>query len=176
MGGPIRIEVLAAEVKARMDFILRHGGDLTPAFEVVGRTLLTRIQMGFRNSQAPDGSGWLPIKFRAPRVKVRAVKKGGKTEYVQRRDKDGNLIYTKAGAEQAKANASGNAGKPLIDTGRLRKSITYEAGPRGVVIGTNVKYARTHQFGAEIKAKNKPFLAFPGPNGELIIVKRVTIP
>jgi phage virion morphogenesis protein len=38
--------------------------------------------------------------------------------------------------------------KPLLDTGRLRNSITRAVGVRDVVIGTNVIYAGTHQFGA----------------------------
>jgi len=42
-------------------------------------------------------------------------------------------------------------GKPLVDKGRLRGSVTYRAGRDSVTVGTNVKYARTHQFGAEIE-------------------------
>ena len=38
--------------------------------------------------------------------------------------------------------------KPLLDTGRLRNSIARAVGVRDVVIGTNVIYAGTHQFGA----------------------------
>lgn len=38
-------------------------------------------------------------------------------------------------------------GKPLIDTGRLRNSIHANVQPRKLEIGTNVKYAATHQFG-----------------------------
>ncbi len=38
-------------------------------------------------------------------------------------------------------------GKPLVDTGRLRSSITYFADSSQVEIGTNVDYAAAHQFG-----------------------------
>lgn len=42
-------------------------------------------------------------------------------------------------------------GQPLRDTGRLQRSITSVADSSGVVIGTNVRYARAHQRG-----KSKP--------------------
>jgi phage virion morphogenesis protein len=38
-------------------------------------------------------------------------------------------------------------GQPLVDSGRLRNSITYEAGSDSVSIGTNLVYAAVHQFG-----------------------------
>ncbi len=38
-------------------------------------------------------------------------------------------------------------GQPLVDTGRLRDSITYQASDDGVEVGTNVVYAAIHQFG-----------------------------
>jgi len=38
-------------------------------------------------------------------------------------------------------------GKPLLDTGRLRNSFTYELLPTGFRLGTNVVYARFHQYG-----------------------------
>jgi phage virion morphogenesis protein len=40
-------------------------------------------------------------------------------------------------------------GQPLLDTNHLRGSLTYAVGVKDVVIGTNVKYAGTHQFGAK---------------------------
>ena len=47
--------------------------------------------------------------------------------------------------------------KILQDTGELRRSVTYEAGQSYVRIGSNLKYARTHQFGrGNIPAR--PFL------------------
>lgn len=39
--------------------------------------------------------------------------------------------------------------QPLMDTGRLRNSITFaEEGPNAVVVGSNVRYARMQQQGA----------------------------
>jgi len=39
-------------------------------------------------------------------------------------------------------------GQPLVDTGRLKNSIGYEASPEMVVVGTADVRAGTHQFGA----------------------------
>lgn len=39
--------------------------------------------------------------------------------------------------------------KILTESSNLRDRFTYEAGPRRVRIGTNVKYAAAHHFGAE---------------------------
>lgn len=38
-------------------------------------------------------------------------------------------------------------GQPLRDTGRLQRSISFKAGEKQVEIGTNVAYAKAHQFG-----------------------------
>jgi phage virion morphogenesis protein len=39
---------------------------------------------------------------------------------------------------------------PLLDTGRLRNSVSYRLVPNGVEVGTNVRYAAIHQFGGTI--------------------------
>ena len=58
--------------------------------------------------------------------------------------------------KRLKRHKSGNM-KILQDTGELRRSIAYEAGDFWVRIGSNLKYARTHQFGrGHIPAR--PFL------------------
>jgi len=59
----------------------------------------------------------------------------------------------------ARKRGSAAAAKPLIDTGKLRGSITAQANNREVRIGTNVVYAATHQFGSgAIPAR--PFVLF----------------
>lgn len=52
------------------------------------------------------------------------------------------------------------AGQTLSDTGRLRRSFAYRATPKGFIIGTNVIYAATHQYGALIRAKRAKYLKF----------------
>lgn len=52
-------------------------------------------------------------------------------------------------------------GQPLVDTGRLRSSISSRVIGQEVEVGTNLIYAPIHQFGGTIRAKNAPFLVFP---------------
>ena len=46
-------------------------------------------------------------------------------------------------------------GKPLLDTGRLRNSISYRADANSVEIGTNVKYAAIQNFGGHTGARSQ---------------------
>jgi phage gpG-like protein len=52
-------------------------------------------------------------------------------------------------------------GQPLVDTGRLRSSISSRVIGQEVEVGTNLIYAPIHQFGGLITAKNAPYLVFP---------------
>lgn len=70
---------------------------------------------------------------------------------------------------------SSRLGQTLVDTGRLRRSITFRASPKDVVVGTNVKYAPIHQFGGTIVPKNKPYLVFKTSSG-WVRTKKVKIP
>jgi len=67
------------------------------------------------------------------------------------------------------------SGQPLRKTGRLMRSIDYQASDDEVVIGTNVKYGPTHQFGAVIRPKNGKLLRFK-IGGRFVFAKKVTIP
>lgn len=52
-------------------------------------------------------------------------------------------------------------GQPLLDTGRLRNSVSSRVIGQEVEVGTNLIYAPIHQFGGLITAKNAPRLVFP---------------
>lgn len=78
-------------------------------------------------------------------------------------------------------------GQPLVDTGRLRSSITYEvSGSDSVTVGTNLNsehhghtyyYPRVHQFGAHIRPRWAKALRFKNPStGESITSKGVYVP
>lgn len=73
------------------------------------------------------------------------------------------------------ARAREQAGQTLVDTGRLRDSITHRVAGDGVEVGTNVIYAATHQLGAEIQARNAPYLAFK-IGDRFVRVRKVSIP
>lgn len=67
-------------------------------------------------------------------------------------------------------------GQPLRDTGRLQRSITWQADATRVVIGTNLLYARLQQFGGTIKPNKGKYLVFPAGKGKMAFARSVTIP
>lgn len=105
----VEASLIDRQVAIAFDKLVKAGGDPSPALQVIGRKLTTRIAFGFRNSDSPYGEQWKPIKARV--------------------------------------------GLPLVDTGRLRRSLqqfNIGGGPdsKYVEIGTNVVYAPVHQYGA----------------------------
>lgn len=73
----------------------------------------------------------------------------------------------------------------LVNTGELVNSIAYLSNQTEVHVGSPRVYARIHQFGGTIKAKNKKALSFSVPGGlrkalpggsEKVFFKSVTIP
>ena len=68
-----------------------------------------------------------------------------------------------------------DGGKTLRDSGRLYQSLTYQAGPRQVEIGSNVVYAAIHQLGGKVSAKSAKALRFK-VGGQFVTKKSVTIP
>jgi len=62
-------------------------------------------------------------------------------------------------------------GQPLRDTGRLQRSITWQADAASATIGTNVVYARAHNDGvpgAPVRLPQRRFLGIARPQVELI--------
>jgi phage gpG-like protein len=77
-------------------------------------------------------------------------------------------------------------GQTLSDTGRLRRSFSVRAtGPWGFTVGTNVRYAAPHQFGATIVPRRARYLRFrlaggrgrrKGGKGRWVTAARVDLP
>lgn len=70
-------------------------------------------------------------------------------------------------------------GQTLRDTGLLQSSVTFMADRRGLdfgVIGSNLKYARIHQYGGVIRPKKGRALTFTLADGSYVQVKKVVIP
>ncbi|MCB1833934.1 MAG: phage virion morphogenesis protein [Geminicoccaceae bacterium] len=66
-------------------------------------------------------------------------------------------------------------GQTLVDSSRLRDSITRRTSAESVEVGTNVVYAAIHQFGGVIRATAAPWLRFR-VGGRWVKKKQVTIP
>lgn len=58
--------------------------------------------------------------------------------------------------------------KVLLNTGRLRTSITYEVKGKKLFVGSNVVYAAIHQFGGKIRVtpKSRAFFKFKAANAK----------
>lgn len=82
------------------------------------------------------------------------------------------------GQPWAPLNPFFRVGQPLRDTGRLQRSITHQVqGGDSVAVGTNVRYARTHQHGADIKPVNAKMLGPIGSaGGGAVFLKGAKIP
>jgi phage virion morphogenesis protein len=61
---------------------------------------------------------------------------------------------------QPSQRAIEQSGQTLVDSARLRDSITHVAGSDSVEVGTNVLYAAIHQFGGRIEPVSAPALRF----------------
>lgn len=77
--------------------------------------------------------------------------------------------------------ASLQGGQTLRDTGRLANSWSrgqadLEVRPDGFTIGTNVRYARIHQFGGDIRPVRARALRFQTADGQWHTRQRVRIP
>lgn len=130
------------------------GENLKPLLSASGGLIEESIDRRFDTSAGPGGIPWPPSN----RAKSAAVPKRGARKFGPLR-----------------------AGKTLVNTGKLRASMTSEVGDTEVrtgVDGANLssKYAATHQFGATIEAGPGKFLVFTGSDGGLVFAKKVTIP
>lgn len=127
--------------------------DLAPVFRGVADDAVAESQLGFRGSMDPYGVPWKPL---APATLEGRARRAAGGKPIKR---DGTL---KVKALRAMASA-----KPLLDTGRLRNSLTRDAGPSEASVGTNAVYARIHQFGGQAGRGRKVLIParpfFPQP-------------
>jgi len=72
------------------------------------------------------------------------------------------------------AKRRGTSAQILRDTGRLQNSISASADASSVVVGTNAKYAGTHQFGAKQGAYGRTKRGGPIPWGD--VPRRAMLP
>jgi len=81
----------------------------------------------------------------------------------------------------SKRAAATGGGKTLVDTGRLKSSITMDATNTELKVGTNVKYAAIHQLGGTVPGhiilpKRAKALRWFDKSGTVRFAKKVTIP
>ncbi len=67
-------------------------------------------------------------------------------------------------------------GETLVERGHLRDSYTHNFDDSELVVGTDDKRARIHQFGGTIRPRNARALHFVLANGQHIATRSVTMP
>ncbi len=151
MTNRITIELDVAPVIARLDQLLRAlgpGGLQAPLAEI-GEDLVESIKRRFDTSTAPDGRRWEPNSM----ATIMGMLEGSSGNF----RKDGRI--SKKGATRV-ANK-----KPLIASGVLQDTISYEIAGDSLFVGTN-RFAgqwdggaAVHQFGSKDgRIPARPFL------------------
>ena len=123
--------------------------DLSPVMGEIGETIRSSVDLNFVDSSDPWGGKWRSLS----RATIMQRLGRGKDNF----KKDGKI--SKKGQSVAMSGF-----QPLMDTGRLRSSITYQATGNSVTVGTKLIYAATHQFGRD-HIPARPFM--PIRNGEV---------
>ena len=127
----LTIHIDDAEVSALLQRVDEQLDDLTPMLNEIGQAYERRVLENFAKEQTPDGTKW-------PRLAATTLMMGlGKSKRIGKR---GGL--TNKGRSYLK-NKQG-----LVESGRLRSRIHYQADGHSVRIGvTGLPYAAIHQFG-----------------------------
>lgn len=123
----IRVEIKDQDVKRLFNRLSSAVRDLTPAMREIGEIVRTSVIRNFEAGGRPER--WKPHA-------AATIMRG-----ISRRQ------FTKGVSPRAGSSRRLARGKVLIDTGRLQNSIHPAPYRNGVVVGTNVKYARIHQLG-----------------------------
>ena len=156
----ITIDLDDRAVLAALAQLRDHLQDLSPAFREIGSSLVDEIKRGFSEGRSPYGLPWQRLSWVTMTRRMGGEKK----------------IFTKTGKIKASKVREAAAGfQPLLDTGKLRNSITYRLfGQGGVEVGTAdyEKKALMHQFGSVkgwgrgIKIPARPFLPIQGGSSD----------
>lgn len=140
---------------ARLSAAMR---DMTFAFDDIGSALAVSTRQRFEHQRDPSGRPWRPLSF----------------ETILRRLGGKRKAFTKKGALRKPAARQLEHLKILQVSGNLRDSITHNAAPDQVEVGTNVAYARIHQFGGKagrgrkVTVPPRAFLGLDADDGAMI--------
>lgn len=127
----VNVEIKDQAVKGMLTDMSRRGENMRPVMREIGEIVRSSILRNFAEGGRPEK--WVPTKIL------------GKTNTSNRTDTT-YLLKPKKG----KSPSTPLPGRlTLIDTGRLRNSITSRAYGDRVEIGTKVVYAAIHQFGGK---------------------------
>ena len=129
---PFTIEIHDGPLRDLLTRLREAGEDMTPVYGEIGEDVTLRVKQRFGSGTDPDGNPWAPNSDTVLRRLLHS-KKGS---------------FTKTGALSAKGEQTLAGKRPLVDSGSLRDTIYFETDGDGVTVGSGLKYAGVHQFGA----------------------------
>lgn len=150
------------EAQQRLEEIAARLADLTPVMQVAVADTVTLIDDSFDGQRSPSGAPWAPRSEATDSIRLSLAIQGARFRVASRSEgdvSDDDLRKARRRAVRSQEKKNSNR-KLLIDTGRLRQSITGRSGKTSFQFGTNVVYAATQQFG---RSDNKVFGKHPGP-------------
>ena len=145
---------LIVNVLGRVEAVLQSPSAM---YKDMGEYLEQTTKQRFGTSTAPDGKKWQP-NSQATYLALLGEKDT---------KKDGTL--SKKGINRVMSK------RPLVGQGILMQDIHYQVSGNLLLVGSNMEYAATHQFGATIKPKNKKMLSWKIGNVS-VFAKKVVIP
>lgn len=144
----ISIDIEDKEIIDRLEKLKAKMGNLKPLMDEIGQRYERRVLENFRNEQSPDGAPW-PRLSKDTLLMGLFRKKGI--------GKKGGLVMKGRTYLQNK--------QMLIESGRLRSRVHYQADEASATIGVNgIPYAAIHQFGGmagrgrKVKIPARPYL------------------
>jgi phage gpG-like protein len=121
------------DVQAELDAMADRLRDLRPVMQIAAQDTVTLTDQSFEDQTSPSGDGWAE---HSPTTVALRMKRRNQTGPRKRRPR----------GQRAQEQRLPDVRK-LLDTGRLRQSMTGTAGRTGFSFGSNVIYAGAQQFG-----------------------------
>lgn len=144
-GITLELKVDDRDFREQLGLLQRKLRDLTPVMQVIGQTIRTSVVKNFELGGRPE---WPPTTLLSLLIGRKIA--GKETHTVRGR----RALFREH--EQKKT---------LVDSGRLRNTVTVLAGPGQVQVGTNLIYGRIHQLGGKagrglkVTIPARPYLA-----------------
>ena len=122
-----------ARTRGALRALAERAGDKLPLFREIGAGLLASTIHRFETQSDPSGRPWQPLSADTVIARIGGTKRA----------------YTKKMRFTSRAKRMIGAMKILVVSAQLRDSMTYNAGPEGVEVGTNKVYGGIHQHGGQ---------------------------
>jgi len=142
----VNVEIKDQAVKGMLTDMSRRGENMRPVMREIGEIVRSSILRNFAEGGRPEK--WVPTKILSIYLGY-TMDRRYTTLSGEERIRKGKKAYTLKGSLTKAFQRHIGKKATLIDTGRLRNSITSRAYGDRVEIGTKVVYAAIHQFGGK---------------------------